>query len=541
MSHPIKPDIPERARLKREKDERLAKDRELASFANPPPAGSLKSSLDFTSQPVVKGESIEDFIQKFNAKQVQKSPIGQSLKEQGLDNIFEEEREKNEGDALENSNNDLIIKRFADCDRRKKFTVISYFTIGTAYEDEIRNLIESIKRFRLNYYIEGIISQGGWDENTKYKAKFIRRALDIISGPVVFIDADAIIQQYPAIFEIIKEDLAVHYRINEELLTGTMYWANNEWSRKLIDLWIEENEKDIKFWEQWVLRDILKKYKEISIYKLPPTYCQIFDIMRNEGIAVVEHFQGSRRFRNNLTTPSAVRLAILVPTKGRPQNLKRFVKSIADTADNPERIRIYFLVEPGDKKTEKVIPELSKLIDIVTIERENSKEQLNLSKLWNQLYREASKWADYYGFYGDDVEFRTQGWDTQIAQEFKKRGNNPWLIRTNDKFQKDTAVLFFTNKVLHDILGYYLPEYYFNICMDTHLSTITQSAGCFTRFDELITYHHCAIGGRAPKDDTHKNMKFNVVKDSKRYHSKEEQTFRDQEIKKLTNYMRVHI
>jgi hypothetical protein len=46
---------------------------------------------------------------------------------------------------------------------------------------------------------------------------------------------------------------------------------------------------------QHTLIRALEKSTDLNIQLFPLNYCQIFDIMQNEGEPVVEHFQASRR------------------------------------------------------------------------------------------------------------------------------------------------------------------------------------------------------------------------------------------------------
>lgn len=189
-----------------------------------------------------------------------------------------------------------------------KFIVISYYTKDRIYQEEIKKLITSLKKFNLNYDIDGIDSLGNWQRNTYYKAVFIKRKLiQHKDKNVLWLDADVILRSYPILFNDMKADFAVHYidwrkykrQPRIELNTSVMYFANNEKVKKLIDLWIAENKRKINsgIWEQKNLQNILNSYKDLNIYKLPASYCQIYDLMRMAGKPVIELFQASRKYR----------------------------------------------------------------------------------------------------------------------------------------------------------------------------------------------------------------------------------------------------
>lgn len=178
---------------------------------------------------------------------------------------------------------------------------VSFYTKKTGYEQEVKNLIFSLEVWGLNYKIGRIDSLGSWQKNTHYKAKFIRKMLDYCNTPIVWVDADAVIKDRPVLFETLKADFACHLRGGSELLSGTLYFANNDTVKSFVDDWIATNEKHPDVWEQKNLQAVLPKWKDkINIFYLPPEYCLIFDLMRKEGEPVIEHYQASRRFKEKI-------------------------------------------------------------------------------------------------------------------------------------------------------------------------------------------------------------------------------------------------
>ena len=136
------------------------------------------------------------------------------------------------------------------------------------------------------------------------------KMLDKFPGhPIVWVDADARIRQRPVLFNNLKCDFAAHWRSRKyshgfypeiELLSGTIYLANNNKTRALMNRWIKTNEKETTKWDQRTLAQVLKGW-DGEIQKLPAPYCQIFDSMKNEGgKPVIEHFQLSREGRRNV-------------------------------------------------------------------------------------------------------------------------------------------------------------------------------------------------------------------------------------------------
>ena len=188
------------------------------------------------------------------------------------------------------------------------FTVVSYYTVNTPYEKEVQNLIASLDRFQIPHDIRGIESKGGWQSNTMFKAQFLKQMLDEVPGAIVWMDADATVEKSPDFLNYVDVDAAFYFRTNGgrvgripepfELLSGTMYFANNSIVRGLFDLWIEENNKDQRDLEQHNLQKVVPRWRAAGgrMGLIPQTYCRIFDAKWDDSVIV--HHQASRRFRS---------------------------------------------------------------------------------------------------------------------------------------------------------------------------------------------------------------------------------------------------
>lgn len=181
------------------------------------------------------------------------------------------------------------------------FIVVAFYTENTMYEQEVQHLISSLNKFKLEMDIVAIPTQGSWQENTQFKAYFIKQMLiKHFPKSVLYLDADARVQQYPALFDAVDFDVGVAYRENVELLSSTMFFSNNGKVFELIERWIRGCISNPTVWDQQVFQYLLHEKSQdlrLKIRRLPPTYCQIFDLMKHEGEAVIEQFQASRRSR----------------------------------------------------------------------------------------------------------------------------------------------------------------------------------------------------------------------------------------------------
>lgn len=206
---------------------------------------------------------------------------------------------------------DCMPEILASAKKRRKetksnFIVTAFYTLGTPYEQEIKNLIKSIDKFNLDSVIHGVPSRGSWVQNAAIKSEIILKTLqDNPRINVLYLDADAIIQQYPKLFDNFSGDIGVHYRTDRghhELLSGTLFFKNTSKVLTLISKWIYEQSRHPDMFDQKVLDRVIKEdHKQLTVVDLPPSYTQIFDSMKHYGDPVIEHFQASRRFKKHIT------------------------------------------------------------------------------------------------------------------------------------------------------------------------------------------------------------------------------------------------
>jgi len=197
--------------------------------------------------------------------------------------------------------------------------VVSYYTLNTGYVDEVKHLVRSMNVFNVPYFVKPIKNRGSWQLNTMFKAEFCKAMLlKFKRKHIVFVDADAVFKQYPKIFDLMDHDIGVCYRdhakfsrqknrTHKELLSGTIYFANRPHVIAFIDLWIAYNRSNPGTWEQRNLERALKITQEqadlktyLKVFLLPPTYCQIFDLMKAAGQPVIQQNQASRRLKHEI-------------------------------------------------------------------------------------------------------------------------------------------------------------------------------------------------------------------------------------------------
>lgn len=200
-------------------------------------------------------------------------------------------------------------------------------------------------------------------------------------------------------------------------------------------------------------------------------------------------------------------ISILIPTLNRPDNMEKLSRSINDTSQKPELVEVAFGIHNDDKasieKAEQLNKELKIHVNGYVIKRfEDNKP--HLSFFWNQLYEKTS--GEILGYFGDDVIFKTPGWDEEVRKEFQK--DKSVMVSCNDiHIQRGrTATLFFTHRFVHEKIGYYMHPSFRRWFTDTFWDNVYRNAGKMKYREDIITEHFHPDVFPEKLDATYRNM-----------------------------------
>lgn len=173
---------------------------------------------------------------------------------------------------------------------------ISYHT-GGEYEASADELRATLCEFGLPHEIVFRESRGHWYRNLNQKPEVIRDMLRKYEGsPVVWLDADARVVQYPAIFDALSVDFACHFLEKAELLSSTMYFGPTPEAKMLVDAWCDAAADEPMTMDQRLLQKIVESDKHLHRFDLPESYACIFDRGRvPESEVVIRQMQLSRK------------------------------------------------------------------------------------------------------------------------------------------------------------------------------------------------------------------------------------------------------
>ena len=210
-------------------------------------------------------------------------------------------------------------------------TVVSFYTIGTAYEQEANGLRECCERLGLGHDIRGLAPRGSWEANCAMKAAFVRDRWNEHEHGVVWIDADARIARHPDLFRMRGADFAIHLCNGWQFASGTVCFWKTRSAERLLDRWVAYCESDPMRWDQVSLDlawESIVRTEPLTTVWLPQSYTKIFDHRPEDPCGpVIEHHQASRRLKQAVTsgasrpTPSADPDLIRARRAARPRPL----------------------------------------------------------------------------------------------------------------------------------------------------------------------------------------------------------------------------
>ncbi|MEM1185104.1 MAG: hypothetical protein AAGI53_08870 [Planctomycetota bacterium] len=187
--------------------------------------------------------------------------------------------------------------------------IVSFYTKGTPYEQEVDGLRQSCKRLGLEYHLGALESTGSWERNCAMKPAFIRDAANKFDRPVLWLDADAVVNRPPVLVAGAEMDFAVQKTLGWVFNSATVYLNRTPLARLLLDTWVGLCEAQPDVWDQIHLDtawEMVTARHALRTQWLPQTYTKIFDMdaeRRLDGAEpVIEQFQASRRFKGEVST-----------------------------------------------------------------------------------------------------------------------------------------------------------------------------------------------------------------------------------------------
>lgn len=194
-------------------------------------------------------------------------------------------------------------------------------------------------------------------------------------------------------------------------------------------------------------------------------------------------------------------IVLLLPSRGRAKNLERLFRSLEETTAGP-----WWIVAMRDDDDVWDLPRPMTAMTIVAGPRRL------LSQYWNDAYDVARRTLPHededgptiYMHAGDDIEFRTLGWDRIVRDAFPDDGI---AFVHGDDLSPNGRTLGthgFLRAGWVDALGYFVPPYFSSDCNDAWLNEVADYLGRRV-YVPVVTEHWHPAFGKAEWDQTHQD------------------------------------
>lgn len=189
-------------------------------------------------------------------------------------------------------------------------------------------------------------------------------------------------------------------------------------------------------------------------------------------------------------------ISVLLPTRGRPDNVRRLLDSAFQTAETEVEFVVY--LDDDDPTRHRTKDVLARGAQATWVEG----PRVVLSEMWNRCWEHAR--FDVAMHCGDDIVFRTDSWDVRVLEEFERRSDRIVLVHGRDGFQDANLG---THSFLHrrwiEALGYFVPPYFSSDYNDLWLTEVADALGRRVYLPDVYTEHMHPVVGKGTWDQTH--------------------------------------
>ena len=192
-----------------------------------------------------------------------------------------------------------------------------------------------------------------------------------------------------------------------------------------------------------------------------------------------------------------MKIAILTPSRERMDRRRALVESIASTVASQDSVRLYLGVDDDDPTRLEIASYAEDFPFVRIVEVHNGGRFMGLGRLWNVCAAAAGE--DVLAMVGDDMVFRTTGWDEMVLDEFSPSRCQPdmlKLVHCRDGLQNGRiAVNSFIHRRYAELVGHYARQEFEIDYIDRWLhETFKAIDRVVYRDDILIEHMHWSIG-----------------------------------------------
>lgn len=185
-------------------------------------------------------------------------------------------------------------------------------------------------------------------------------------------------------------------------------------------------------------------------------------------------------------------IALLCPTRGRPEQLKRMIKS-AQATSTLRNVNFYIATTMG---VDEPLYQLAMPDGMPTAFK------------WNLLAEEALKNPDNNLFMlaSDDIVFSTPLWDKALLDHCNALKNKIHVYHLRDNRNPDGIPHPIVSREYIESMGYFLPPLFLHWFVDTWTVEIAKANNCFTHLKDY-ELQHIKSSDQGGGDETHNRIR----------------------------------
>lgn len=221
-------------------------------------------------------------------------------------------------------------------------------------------------------------------------------------------------------------------------------------------------------------------------------------------------------------------IALLVPTRARPQEFKRMIESALKTSDS--HLEVYVNVE-RDLSTSSLyeFPKSDRVDYFVT----DSPAGFPTAQKWNILAEEAMKNGNkLFMLAADDMVFATPLWDRALIDHYNALENKIHCYALQDSRDENGTPHIIVTREWIEALGYFVPPIFLHWNIDSWTVEIAKANNCFTHLKDYLLIHD-KPSDKGQGDSTHTGIRAMGWRDRDQWVAEHCQHFKAQEISRL--------
>ncbi len=153
--------------------------------------------------------------------------------------------------------------------------------------------------------------------------------------------------------------------------------------------------------------------------------------------------------------------SLILPTRSRPDLVKRLFSSILETTANLDLLEIILCIDEDDPESHKISHALLAIKKIIATQR-------GMGSIIRNCYSKST--ARYIILVNDDVIFRTKNWDIKVLEVFSRFPDDLALVYCNDLYYGRRLSSFpILSRTACNLMDNICPAKYKSHCIDSHI------------------------------------------------------------------------